>query len=460
MPRYGNYSFVVDSSFNPLSMQEMLVPLQMYKEEYNKTEAAYEVLVDKSDKFKYLSETLPEDSRAAQIYKGYANELSKQANDLAAHGLNMNNRRALTQLKRRYQGEIGRLDAADAALQEEMKLRRQMDAKDGSMLYATNNLSIDDFLDNNKPNLYNISGNELYARGAAAGKAASSRIYGAGDGGSTLGGYYKKWIERNGYSPESIQAFREGVDAIPELSKAVDDILTERGVDNLSIVDQARARQSVINGIIDGAIYNEKINVQRDLGQLTASERASEARAQQTMAMNAAANGMQWNGNSWEYNPDLDPAVQKAVAVAKAKQEGSKGGSSGSSSSSSSSKSSSNRVTQGEKPIRISWTGNDPADEKYRNKYDVADITDDKHVGGFYTFDELPDYAKELVYKRVGDGSTDLYEYYFQPYQSGLNDTEASLEIVPKKVTIYGGGLDATSLLDLLTETGVDEEEE
>ena len=277
--RYNNYDFVVDSSFKPFSMQEMLVPLQLYKEEYDKTEAAYETLADKSDQFRYLSETLPEGSRARQLYEGYANELDKQANDLAKHGLNMGNRRALTNLKRRYQGEIGRLVTADAAMQEERKLRRQMNAKDSSMLYAQDNLSIDDFLDGATPNLYNISGTELYSRGAAAGKSASMRVTSAGDEGSTLGGYYRKWVERNGYSKESMDAFRANVQAIPELQQAANDILAERGVnENLTGANLERARQSVINGIIDGAIYKEKVNPVRDPGVMSASERDASAR--------------------------------------------------------------------------------------------------------------------------------------------------------------------------------------
>ena len=36
----ANYSFVIDSSFKPFSMQEMLVPFQMYKDTFEKTEDA------------------------------------------------------------------------------------------------------------------------------------------------------------------------------------------------------------------------------------------------------------------------------------------------------------------------------------------------------------------------------------------------------------------------------------
>lgn len=299
--RRNDYSFVIDSSFQPFSMQEMLVPFTMYKDAYEKTEEAYNDLSDKSDKFRYLSETLPEGSKARQLYEGYANDLSKQAEDLAKNGLSMNNRRALTGLKRRYQGEIGRLVSADAAMQEEKKLRRTMNAKDSSMLYAQDNLGIDDFLDGNTPNLYNISGTELYTRGAAAGKSASSRVFNAGDEGSTLGGYYRKWVERNGYSKESMDAFRANAAAIPELQQAADAILMERGVnDNLTGANLERARQSVLNGIIDGAVYQEKVNPVRDAGVMSAQEQDASKRA---WAANTRAQE-EWNMKKQAYEDE------------------------------------------------------------------------------------------------------------------------------------------------------------
>lgn len=310
--RQGNYDFVIDSSFQPFSMQEMLSPLAIYKDAYEKSEEMYSDLTDKADKFKYLSETLPEGSKARQMYENYANELNSQALDLANNGLNMGNRRALTNLKRRYQGEIGRLVSADEAMQEEKKLRREMNSKDSSMLYANDNLTIDDFLDGNTPNLYNISGTELYTRGAAAGRAASSRIYNAGDEGSTLNGYYRKWVERNGYSKESMDAFRANASAIPELQQAADAILAERGVaGNLTGSNLERARQSVLNGIIDGAVYQESIKPIRDEGVMSAEQKAARDLNRENLNLNMAVHGMTKDSNGkyvsqdeWIYSHD------------------------------------------------------------------------------------------------------------------------------------------------------------
>ena len=445
--RRNNYDFVIDSSFQPFSMQELLTPMLMYKENFEKMESAYEDLSSKADKFKYLSQTLPEGSQSRQIYEGYANELNQQAEDLAKNGLSMSNRRALTNLKRRYQGEIGRLDLADQALQEERKLRRQMSAKDSSMLYALDNLSIDSFLDGNTPNLYNISGTELYTRGAAAGKAASSRIYSAGDEGSTLGGYYRKWVERNGYSADSINAFRANAAAIPELQQAADAILQERGVlENLSGSNLERARQSVLNGIIDGAVYQESVKPVRDEGVMSAAQRASNALGwanhnesvrQHDMQIAMAGYKKDENGN-WTYDPTRDVTLKKAQAVAAAKGTGSRGGGS-----------STMKDTQTGGRVKFTWNGNNPADTNgdADDDYNVEAVSSDEsnHPGVLYSYDRLPTYVKKAIAPLVGDGKQHLYDYYFQPFSGGLfNDTEASVELVPRKIITQnrnqGGG--------------------
>lgn len=318
----ANYAFVVDNSFQPFSMQEMLVPFSAYKDAYEKSEEQYNDLSDKSDKFKYLSETLPEGSKARKLYEGYANDLARQAEDLAHNGLSMSNRRALTSLRRRYQGEIGRLLQADEAMREEKKLRRSLSAQDSSMLYAIDNLDIDSFLDGESPNLYNISGNELYTRGAAAGKAASSRVFSAGDAGSTLNGYYRDYVQKMGYSRDTIQKFYQDMSAIPELQMAADAILEERGVNqNLTGHNFQRARQSVINGMIDGAIYQENHNPQRDLGVLTETEKQQMDLTRRGQNISLASQGLTYDENTGtiSYDPTKDPSLQKASAIAQAK---------------------------------------------------------------------------------------------------------------------------------------------
>ena len=437
-----DYSFVVSPSFNPFSMQEMLVPFSAYKDAFEKSEEQYDTLSQGADKFKYLSETLPEGSKARQIYEGYANDLRAQAEDLAHNGLTMGNRRALTSLKRRYQGEMGRILQADEAMREEKKLRQNLGAQDTSLLYANDNLNIDDFLDGKNPNLYRISGNELYTRGAAAGKAASSRIFSAGDAGSTLNGYYRDYVQKLGYSPETIRKFYEDMSTIPELQMAADAILEERGVNqNLSGYNLRRARQSVINGMIDGAVYQENHSPQRDLGVLTPMEQNQIDMQQKQFNLSksqldarAASMGYRIDDNG---NLQIDP--DRMEALKELKKSGKGAGATGSSNTNS------GYDTKNKKSIQLTWHGNNPKDRNGEADDDVTikELEDGASLpGNPVKFNELPSFVKDKVQRAIGGSNTDFYRYYYKPFKQGAwggiwDDTETEVAIIPTDVVKY-----------------------
>lgn len=275
---YRNLYIEANNVFKNRTFDDLLKPLAMYTDVYNQLEAESGELADKSNAFAYLSSTLPEGSESRRIYENYANELKTASDDMARNGLNIQNRRALVDLKRRYNGEIGRLQRADEALQKEKELRRNASMRDPSMLYANDNLTIDNFLEGSNPNLYSISGNDLYKRGATASQQASSRVYDNTQV-QNLTKYYQEMIQRYGYNPELLYAFREDLSAIPELEAEVNSILRETGVeDNLTGNNYARARESVINGMIDGALYKEERKAMQNPGVLTAAQAAQDAR--------------------------------------------------------------------------------------------------------------------------------------------------------------------------------------
>jgi len=308
------------------------VPFTAYKEAYEQDQAAYEDLTTKADVFKDLSQSLPEGSEARRIYEGYANDLKAQADNLTQNGLTMSGRSALRNLKRRYSGEIGMLDRANEALKKERELRRQMSAKDPSMLYAVNpeELNIDQFLGGKTPSLYGVSGTELYTKAAAASQAASKRQFSVNGDSKTLGGYYYDYVQRMGYNPQTIAQFRRDMSSIPELQQAADDILMANGVtDNLSGRALEQARQQVINGMIDGAVYSEQHNPQRNLGVMTAAEQASDARSRESMAiqranasraqqqleLSALESGYKREGDNWVFDPEILKKRQESLGI-------------------------------------------------------------------------------------------------------------------------------------------------
>lgn len=326
----GNYNFVIDSSFSPLTMQEMLVPFNTYKEVFENTEKVYDDLQQKADTFKYLSKTLPEGSEARKMYEGYANDLYAKSQDFMSNGLSMGNKRGLMEMKRRYQGEIGELARADEALKKEQELRRTVTAKDPSMLYKTDNLTIDDYLNGRTPDSWSISGRELYAQAAAAGKALSSRVFSSGDGGKTLGGYFRDYVQRNGITQDQLNKFREQilndfssqVTVLPEFQAEAQMLLDAEGVsDNLSGDNLRRAQQQVIRGLVDGAVYTEAHNPTRDPGVLSASEKQSLQLQKMAQTREAAMRGLRWNPETETYDYlgiEKDPEYQRQAALMRA----------------------------------------------------------------------------------------------------------------------------------------------
>ena len=448
---YGNYSYVIDSSFTPFSMQEMLVPFAMYKDEFEKQEAMLDELSKNTDTFKYLEQVAKDnpESKAAQIYNTYASDLKKYGDDFSANGLSMANSIGLRNMKRRYQGEIGRLAKAQTRLDEVMNLRRQMSAKDPSILYSTENLNIDNFLDDDTPNLYSISGTELYTKAATSAQALSKRIFSAGDGGSTLGGYYRDYVQKMGYTPEQLRQFGEQISTdfanwastnIPELGMAANQILEANGVtENFKNNPSAlrKAQQQVIRGLIDGAVYTESHNPTRDLGQMTAAERDASARAwashnlaAEQFELSKAINGITGNSRTgFTYDPARSIKVQEAIA--KRGGTGSTGSGSGSGGT--------GYHTMNEKGVRMTWNGNNPeaTNGEADTDYEVKPLSDDDgYSGRAYDYNDLPTYAQIQALAIIGSRSNkDNYIYYFKPYKGGFfDDTEAVLDIVPRKI--------------------------
>lgn len=401
----SNYSYVIDSTFTPFTMQEMLVPFQGYKEAYDKAEARLEDISDKAKRYEYLSKNLPENSIARQIYEGYNNDLQNMASDFGENGLSQSNVGALNSLKQRYQGEIGRLDKAQTALEEEQKLRRTVNAQDPSMLYATDNLSIDNFLDNNKPDLYSVSGESLYKRGTEIGASASARQYGNMEEIGKVTKYYQELGRKIGYSPELIAKFRQDINTIPELQQAVNATLKEKGVTgHLTGANYDRAREAVVNGIINGAVYKVDSQLQQNPGVLTAAQEEQQREFNERQALDEKQFKAQLAMSGWKETKDgnfepTDMAYYKSVGSGKGSSKSGNGSYKGSG------KGSGAHEKLGQAVV-ISYNGNS-SHSSYYDPDKIPNEDKDKNpidYGDPYTLSELQDQIKDTEGKNYRKG--------------------------------------------------------
>lgn len=329
----ANLALTIDSYFRPYSFEERIKPYLLYKDAYEKAEAAYDELSDKADTFSYLANKLGDDpnNRAAMIYKGYADELHRQADDLAMNGLNMSNRRALNNLRRRYQGEIGQLVKADERMKEVQKKRDALQAAGKQMFYGVDNLDINDFLgDGSQFNGYAIDADDLRKEAAAYAQNVSSGMY-ESDLIPSTNKYFLEQVQRHGYRPEILAAWRNNLESIPEFNRAVDDIIKARGIDtNLKGRNYEEARQTIINGIMEGTVSKTTSDFTSNPGVLTAAQQEAADRAaakqafdEEQLDFTRSVSGYENKGTKenpdWVYNPNKDQQVKKAQAVAEAK---------------------------------------------------------------------------------------------------------------------------------------------
>ena len=302
MPYRGsNYQFVIDSSFRPFEMSEMLVPFTAYKDAFEKSEDAYLDLTSRADKFKYLADNLDPDSKAAQIYNGYANDLRVQAEDLASNGLNMSNRRALTGLKQRYQGEIGRLEQADAIRKAQIAEQQKILASDPTRIFSREAAmsTLDDYLDNPDLTYKNYSGALLTQQ---VGSAASAIAKSLGDSIKTgrLDDYTKTWIESHGFSSAEVLNAIENPNSAGAgkvLNSIVEQAVQSSGVPtwgNQAATDAAYAyaRQGLWNAVGENKVhtyedYGAKLSAQEAMQKRVAEHAANIAAQQQRATQHA-----------------------------------------------------------------------------------------------------------------------------------------------------------------------------
>lgn len=467
-----NYSYVIPTYYDPTSYDQTRDSiLTRLTDLSDKMDEQYVDLKTKSGEYKYLSDTLPENSEARKIYEQYANDLQTQANNLISGGVNFDTRNALLDLRGRYSGEIGMLDKAAKKLEEENTLRRQEYGKDNTLIYAYDNPTIDDYIKGRNPNQYRVSGNDLYARGVASAKAISMRTTSTGDAGSVLGGYYRDWVTKIGMGQATMDDFRRDANSNPTLLAAADAVLRERGVDKQLTGDKYnQAREYVINGIIDGVGYQEEHKPVRDEGVMSAEQKDASARgwAAYNLQKEAANREKQdWefqhgqraysykdlNGNTITYqaNPVTGNVTIKTTSP---------NGVSTVNTVSSSKKEDKNKTHKVISARKITWDssqghnkGGTPSTASMNNGKvsSIPSYTEDEagvkhpyeHSGVRMNYSQLPGNVQDYVANMVDD--PDDYEYYYKNgrVEDGKVKEGASLEIIPLKQV--SGGVSSSS---------------
>lgn len=427
-------AYVIESSYKPFSFQELATPYMLYKDAYDKQEANLEALYDKASAFSDL-EDLPEDSKARKIYDNYMNTLNAANKDFASNGLTMSNRGMYNDIRKRYQGEIGRLAQAKTKVEDINKQRMALRMQGKGMIYSKDNIDIDDMLGKDKPNMFGISTDYLYSLGSKAGAASSSRIWSNPEIKSTANKWFLLSSQANGYSPEMLAKMRDDFMAIPEFKKQVENAMKANGVtDNLTGDKYTQAVLNYANGFIDSCTYKRNDSFQHDPS-IEFNERVREFNVNKDMQEKQFNAQLQTKGfvsddggNTYHYDSTKDPELQKAVEVAKAKAQN---------------KSNTLRSAYLQKPIVITWTDEDHSSTSeipYTTEIvDGTTIKTRKYKGSHQAWDDIKAYwlqqnifdkwltAVPEIVKKHPEG----YDFYYTGHGPG-----EALSIVPLGIRI------------------------
>ena len=254
---------IIGAKYNPYSFDDMLKPLAMAQQEYNTVQEGLSALTDSSNQFsRYL-----EGTQAGERVKAYNAAIDKAVTDMTRNGLKSTNRDTLLGLKRQYNNDIAKINQSAAQLDTLYKgvQAAQLKAQaSGDTLFVANMPNVDDLLVDPSASPVMVSGAGLQKQGMQAAQAASVRNVlnntKAGQGAMKM---YNEIVQGYGYNSAQAQKFLQDMSAIPELQQAVESISTMYGVNGLG-ADSARAKQFIMQGIMDGLTTQQKSTFMED----------------------------------------------------------------------------------------------------------------------------------------------------------------------------------------------------
>ena len=263
-----------NARFNPYTFDEMLKPLAMAADAYNTVQSGIEELGAKADLMKMYANEVP-DSKTANMYNSYANDLEKQASMLAKHGLTPASRQGLLNMKRRYNSEVVPIETAVARREALTKEQREALLRDPSLMFDVDysKTQLDYLLDNPNATYNPISGNELTKRAAQMASNLAKVVQGNPKYQSILGGQYFQQMTQMGYTPAQImQTILNDDNAPAELRQIAETVFNEAGLSKYSQDIQDRARGFINSGLYEG-IGTAKYDVMNDRGYISPTER-------------------------------------------------------------------------------------------------------------------------------------------------------------------------------------------
>lgn len=229
----ANYSLIINSRFRPFEYQELLAPVLMATQAHQELENQYGELATKASVWEEMANKQT-DPYAYKMYKTYANDLERQAGQLAREGLNAASRRDMLNMRTRYSKEITPIEQAYATRQRQAEQQQQALLQDPTLMLSrrASTTSLDDYIRNPQLAYESYSGKLITAQAASAASALAKEMQEKPrKWRSILGNSYYETMMQKGFSSQAVlQAIQDNPNADPQLTKIIENAVNSSGV--------------------------------------------------------------------------------------------------------------------------------------------------------------------------------------------------------------------------------------
>lgn len=204
-----NYSLVVNSTFNPYSLQELLPIYQANAQAQYQAEEAFSQLQMKADQWEKLANNA-QDADVYSKYKSYSNQLKEAANDVLNNGINAASRRTLMNMRAQYASNIVPIEEAYNKRQQQSQLLWQARLQDPTLIAQDpSELGLSYYMQNPSYTPQSYSGKLLTAQSAQAAQNLAKTLSSYGNG-KPIDNYTNTFIQRHGLTRDDVQKYLNG----------------------------------------------------------------------------------------------------------------------------------------------------------------------------------------------------------------------------------------------------------
>ena len=247
----------INSTYDPLSMEEMLKMPMLATEAQLQTEEAYSKLAQDAADLESLANSAKDQATYVK-YKQYANDVQKHLNELSGKGLNPNSRRSLYDLSARYKSEIEPIKQKMKTREDLIAEQRKARATNNKILYDIDyaNMSLDDMMKQSTHSYNSLDGSKIYEEGKNQAAALSSRMLSDSQR-QALQGQYFELTQKQGLDHTAAMNFMINNNSVPELAALKNSLMSQYDLSGYGKDVQKQVENFLSQGILEGITYKE-----------------------------------------------------------------------------------------------------------------------------------------------------------------------------------------------------------